>query len=110
MPQTGFRGQFMSPHVSQTSRRGSRGEHFLSHEQEGWRNRAEGLIEFIVLVGTVIYAMLGEQLYLLAHQVHKVGADVGKLGVFLGPFIKPPLKDQLIGLVPSGLSGLVNYI
>jgi hypothetical protein len=35
------------------------GDHFLSHKQEGWRNRGK-LFELIDFVGTVIYAILSE--------------------------------------------------
>jgi hypothetical protein len=60
----------------------------------------ERLFEFIVVVGTVIYAILGEQLYLLVHKRRILVGDVVKLGVFLDPFIKLlleplPLIDAL---------------
>jgi len=63
-------------------------------------NRGEGLFEFIVVVGRGIYAILGEQLYLLVHQLHIFVGDVVKLGVFLDPFtealVEPlPLIDAL---------------
>jgi hypothetical protein len=51
--------------------------------------------ELIVLVGRVIYAILGEQLYLLVHKRNILVDDVVKLGIFLDPFIEPLLEEPL---------------
>jgi hypothetical protein len=52
-----------SPLTYRTSKvsllRTPRGDHFLSHKQEGWTNKGK-LFELIDLVGTVIYAILSE--------------------------------------------------